>query len=324
MSKPKVIITRKWPSEVEAKLESLFDVQLNQDDHLMSADELREAMRSADALCPTVSDMRLTPDIIDVEGRRCKIFANFGVGFDNIDTDAAKRAGIVVTNTPGVLTDCTSDIAMLLLLMVARRGGEGERHLRSKAWKGWRPTHMMGTKVSGKKLGCVGFGRIAQAVAKKAHFGFGMEIAFYDPYPPPKEVINKFSATQYESIEDVMRSSDFVSLHCTGGGENTRLINAERLQMMQKTAFLINTARGDVVDEPALVKALQDGVIAGAALDVYTKEPMVSEALLDMENVVLLPHLGSASTETRNAMGMCSLSNLEAFFAGDAPPNRVA
>ena len=213
---------------------------------------------------------------------------------------------------------------MGLLLSVARRLGEGESLVRNKEWDGWCPTHMLATKVTGKKLGFIGFGRIAQAVAQKAHFGFGMEVSFFDPYPPSAEVINKFSAKQLDTVEDVLRDSDFVTLHCPGGGSNTNLLNKERLGMMKKSAFLINTARGDVVDEPALVQALKDGVIAGAGLDVFAKEPTVTEDLLTMENVVLLPHLGSATTETRVAMGLRSLGNVKAFFDGQEPGDRVA
>ena len=324
MRNQKVLLTRKWPEAAETRATELFGAQLNTDDHKMSVDELKDAMKNYDAVCPTVSDFLINAEILNVEGRKCKILCNFGVGFNNIDTEAAKAAGVVVTNTPGVLTDCTADIAMTLLLMVARRAGEGERLVRNKQWDGWRPTHMLATKVTGKKLGLIGFGRIAQAVAQKAHFGFGMQISFYDPYPPSDEVIEKFSATRFDTVEEVIKDADFVSLHCPGGGSNTNLINAERLAMMQKHAFLINTARGDVVDEPALVEALQNGILAGAGLDVFAKEPNVTEALLSMENVVLFPHLGSATTETRVAMGMCALDNAEAFFAGKEPPNRVA
>lgn len=324
MSKPKVLLTRKWPAEAEAKAQELFDVTLNEDDHKMSVDELKDAMRNYDAVCPTVSDFQINADIFNVDDRKCKIVSNFGVGFNNINTDDAKTAGVVVTNTPEVLTDCTADIAMVLLLSVARRVGEGERLVRDKKWDGWCPTHMLATKVTGKKLGFIGFGRIAQAVAQKAHFGFGMEVSFYDPYPPSDEVVKKFSATRLDTVEDVLKSADFVTLHCPGGGSNTNLMNKERLGMMQKHAFLINTARGDVVDEPALVQALKDGVIAGAGLDVFAKEPNVTEDLLTMENVVLLPHLGSATTETRVAMGLRSLANVKAFFDGQEPGDRVA
>ncbi|MCH8163309.1 MAG: D-glycerate dehydrogenase, partial [Proteobacteria bacterium] len=255
MSKPKVLLTRQWPAGAETRAKELFDVQLNEDDHKMTEAELQDAMKTYDAVCPTVSDFQITSEILDVEDRKCKVLCNFGVGFNNIDTDAAKAAGVVVTNTPGVLTDCTADIAMTLLLMVARRAGEGERLIREKKWSGWRPMHMLSTKVTGKKLGFIGFGRVAQAVAQKAHFGFGMELSFYDPYPPSDDVIKKFSATKLESIEDVLKSADFVTLHCPGGGSNTNLMNAESLGMMKKSAFLINTARGDVVDELALVQA---------------------------------------------------------------------
>lgn len=324
MSKPKVLLTRKWPADAEAKAKELFDVTLNEDDHKMSVEELKDAMRNYDAVCPTVSDFVIDADILNVEDRRVKILANFGVGFNNIDTEAAKAAGVVVTNTPEVLTDCTADIAMGLLLAVSRRIGEGERLVRDKKWEGWCPTHFLATKPTGKKLGFIGFGRIAQAVAQKAHFGFGMEISFYDPYPPKQEVIDKYSATQYDTVEEVLKGADYITLHCPGGGANTNLMNAERLGMMQKHAFLINTARGDVVDEPALVQALKDGVIAGAGLDVFAKEPTVTEDLLSMENVVLLPHLGSATTETRVAMGLRSLGNLEEYFNDKEPGDRVA
>ena len=324
MSKPKVLLTRKWPAEAEAQAQEWFDATLNEDDHKMSVDELKDAMKNYDAVCPTVSDFQINADIFNVEDRRCKIVSNFGVGFNNIDTEAAKAADVVVTNTPEVLTHCTADIAMLLLLAVARRGGEGERLVRNKQWDGWCPTHMLATKVTGKKLGFIGFGRIAQAVAHKAHHGFDMEISFYDPYPPSDEIIKTYNATKLDTVEDVLKDADFVTLHCPGGGSNTNLMNAERLGMMKNSAFLINTARGDVVDEPALVEALKNGVIAGAGLDVFAKEPTVTEELLTMENVVLLPHLGSATTETRVAMGMRSLSNVKAYFDGEEPGDRVA
>ena len=213
---------------------------------------------------------------------------------------------------------------MVLLLSVARRIGEGERLVRNREWSGWCPTHMLSTKVTGKKLGFIGFGRIAQAVAQKAHFGFGMEISFYDPYPPSDEIIKKFSAKKFDTLEEVLRDSDFITLHCPGGGSNRNLMNKDRFALMKESAFLINTARGDVVDEAALVQALKDDVIAGAGLDVYAKEPTVTEELLSMNNVVLIPHLGSATTETRVAMGLRSLANVKAFFDGKEPGDRVA
>ncbi len=322
MEKPKVIVTRRWPEEVEEELKALFDVELNEDDHPMSVTELQEALRCADAVLPTVSD-KITAEVLSAEPLRAKILGNFGVGFNHIDLDATKARGITVTNTPDVLTDCTADTTMTLLLMVARLAGEGERHVRSKSWTGWRPTHMLATKVSGKTLGLVGMGRIAKAVAKRAHFGFGMNIIFYDPYPPPKDVVAALEARPCETLEDVFKDADVVSVHCPAGKETHHLINAERLALMKPTAFLINTSRGDVVDEKALAKALQDGTIAGAALDVYENEPQVSKELLTMENVVLFPHLGSASRETRIAMGMRALENVKMFFAGETPRDKV-
>jgi lactate dehydrogenase-like 2-hydroxyacid dehydrogenase len=250
MAKLKAIVTRRWPEEVERKLGELFDVRLNKDDKPMSVAELQEALRTADVVMPTVSD-RITAEVLSAEPMRCKILGNFGVGFNHIDIKAARERGVAVTNTPAVLTDCTADIAMTLLLMAARRAGEGERHVRTKAWTGWRPTHMMATKVTGKTLGLLGLGRIGKAMAKRAHHGFDMPVLFHDPY-------------------------------------------------------------------------LKDGTITAAGLDVYEFEPKVSEELLTLENVVLLPHLGSASLETRVAMGMRVIDNVTAFFEGKAPGDRVA
>ncbi len=323
MDKPKVVVTRRWPEAVEAALRDRYDVTFNPTDTPMTVAGLQQALRSADALCPTVSD-RISAEVLGADGIRARVIGNYGVGFNHIDLDAAKQAKLVVTNTPEVLTDCTADIAMTLMLMIARRAGEGERHVRTGAWTGWRPTHMMGTKVTGKTLGLIGFGRIAQAMARKAHFGFGMRILFSDPYPPPAEVQNALGATHCATPEDVLRQADFVALHCPGGKETWHLLNAERIACMKPGAYLINTARGDVVDAAALIDALKSGRIAGAGLDVYEGEPAVPEALLTLDNVVLLPHLGSASTETRVAMGMRVIANLEAFFAGREPRDRVA
>jgi len=221
-----------------------------------------------------------------------------------------------VSNTPDVLTDATADLAMTLLLTVTRRTGEGERHLRAGAWTGWRPTHMLGTQVSGKTLGLVGMGRIARAVAKRAHHGFGMRIIFHDPFPPSPADAAALGAEPRERLEQVLEEADFVSLHCPATPETRHLMNAERLARLKPGAFLINTARGDVVDEAALVAALRSGRLAGAGLDVFEREPQVSPELLAMENVVLLPHLGSATQETRVAMGMRALENLRLFFRG--------
>lgn len=322
MSKPKVIVTRRWPEKVEAELQALFDVELNADDRPMTEDEIRDAMTRADAVCPTVSD-KVGAAVFDGE-TRAKILGNFGVGFNHIDIDAARAAGVTVTNTPGVLTDCTADIALTLILMAARRAGEGEREVRDHAWTGWRPTHLLGTSVTGKTLGIIGMGRIAKAVAKRAHHGFGMDVVFYNRSKVDEDEARSLGARQVDSVEEVLEASDFVSLHCPGGEETYHLMNAERIARMKPSAFLINTARGDVVDEQALADALNSGAIAGAGLDVYQGEPDIASVLLNAKNTVLLPHLGSATDETRTAMGMKVVENLKAFFAGDTPPDVVA
>jgi len=319
--KYKVLVTRKWPKKVEEELQLNYDATLNESDTPLSEKELIEAMQNHDALLPTVTD-KISDTILSTENKKVKIVGNFGVGFNNIDIDSAKKNNLVVTNTPEVLTDCTADIAMLLMLGVARRGSEGEFHVRKKEWSGWRPTHMMGTKITGKTLGLIGMGRIAQAMASKAHHGFKMEILFYDPYVK-SENLDNLSANACESIEELLSKSDFVSLHCPSTKETQGLINYETLKKMKESAYLINTARGDIVVESDLVKALRDGVIKGAGLDVYQKEPEVHEGLLKLKNVFLLPHLGSATEETREAMGMRVLNNIQAFFNGDEPNDRV-
>lgn len=321
-ARPKVVVTRRLPAPVEAELQKDFEAVLNAGDAPLGAEGLQQALRSADGLLPTVTD-KLTAEVLAATPLQTRIIANFGVGFNNIDTAAAKAAGITVTNTPDVLTDDTADIAMTLLLMVARRTGEGDRHVRAGAWTGWRPTHMLGTKVSGKTLGLIGMGRIARAVARRAHHGFGMRIIFHDPYPPKPEEARALGAEPRDNIDQVLAEADFVSLHCPATPETRHLMNAERLGRMKRGAFLINSARGDVVDEAALVTALKAGTIAGAGLDVFEKEPAVTPDLVTMENVVLFPHLGSATTETRIAMGMRALENLRLFFAGKPVRDRV-
>ena len=304
----KVLVTRKWPKKVEEKLLSTFDATLNVADQPLSEQELIEGMKTYDALLPTVTDP-ITSRIISTPDKKVKIIGNFGVGFNNIDIDSARDNNIVVTNTPEVLTDCTADIAMLLMLGVARRGSEGEFHVRKKEWTGWRPTHMMGTKVTGKTLGLIGMGRIAQAMAHKSHFGFNMKIIFFDPYFDNVEIIKKFEATKLGSIDEVLSQADFVSLHCPSTKETRGLINKETISKMKKSAYLINTARGDIVNESELVEALKEERIMGAGLDVYEKEPSVEQDLINLKNVFLLPHLGSATNETREAMGMRVLSS---------------
>ena len=323
MTKPRVLVTRRWPEAVEAKMAQAFDLHLNTSDQPLSQADLRDAMGQYDAVLPTVTD-RLPAAVFDGSATRTRILANYGVGFAHIDTEAAKARGIAVTNTPDVLSECTADIAMTLLLMVARRAGEGERELREGRWTGWRPTHLIGTKVSGATLGIIGFGRIGQAMAQRAHFGFGMKILVQNRSTVPPEVLARYNATQVASIEDLLPDCDFVSLHCPGGAANRHLINARRLDLMKPTAFLINTARGEVVDEHALAQSLWFNTIGGAGLDVFEREPSVPDALLNADNLVLLPHLGSATRETREAMGFRVLDNLTAFFDGRTPRDRVA
>ena len=314
-SRPTVVVTRRLPEPVEREIARDFDATLNPEDRPLGPDGLRRALQSADALLCTVTD-RLSDDVLSAEPRRARLLANFGVGFNHIDVESARRHGLAVSNTPDVLTDATADLALTLLLGVTRRAGEGERHLRAGAWTGWRPTHMLGTQVSGKTLGLVGMGRIARAVAKRAHHGFDMKVVFHDPYPPSPEAARALGAEPRERLEQVLEEADFVSLHCPATPETRHLMNAERLALMKPGAYLINTARGDVVDEAALVAALRGGRLAGAGLDVFEREPQVTPELLAMENVMLLPHLGSATRETRIAMGMRAMENLRLFFQG--------
>ncbi|HEX3273853.1 MAG TPA: D-glycerate dehydrogenase, partial [Gemmatimonadales bacterium] len=281
--RPVVIVTRRLPEAVHQALSRTFDARLNPDDTPFSAGDLRRALGSADAVLTTVTD-KVTADVLSVEPRRARLIANFGVGFNNIDVEAAKARGLAVSNTPDVLTDATADLAVTLLLMVARRTGEGERHLRGGQWTGWRPTHMLGTQVTGKTLGLVGMGRIARAVAQRAHHGFGMKVIYHDPFPPPAEVAAALGASQRATLEEVLREADFVSLHCPATPETRHLIDRDRLGLMRPEAFLINTARGDVVDEAALVEALASRRIAGAGLDVFEREPQVTQALTTMDN----------------------------------------
>jgi len=323
MPRPKILLTRRWPKAVEKHLMERYDVAPNETDQPFETSELRDAMTRYDAVCPTVSD-RMGADVFKAPEIRAKILGNYGVGFSHIDVNACKSREIVVTNTPDVLTDCTADLAMMLMLMVARRAGEGERQLRSRSWTGWRPTHMLGAKVSGKTLGLVGFGRIGQATAIRAHKGFGMKVLYFSRHRAAPEIEAETGGQYVDSLDDLIVESDFISLHCPGGADTRHLINAQRIERMRPGAFLINTARGEVVDEDALIDALKHNRIGGAGLDVYEREPDVPNGMIALNNVVLLPHLGSATTETRVAMGMRVAANLDAFFDGKEPPDRVA
>lgn len=318
----RVLVTRRWPEPVERALQQRFEVVLNDADRPLSAGQLTQAMAEFDVLCPTVSDKIDAATIAG--GDRVKLIANYGVGFDHIDLAAAEDKGIAVSNTPGVLTDATADIAMTLLLMAARRAGEGERELRAGKWTGWRPTHLVGSGLKGKVLGLVGMGRIAIATARRARQGFGMRIAYFGRRECDPAIAADLEADFFPELQDLLGASDFVSLHVPGGAETANLIDRAAIAAMKPGSYLINTARGGVVDHEALAHALRSGRIAGAGLDVYPHEPDVPEALLELENVVLLPHLGSADAETRIAMGMKALANVEAFAKSEPLPDRVA
>lgn len=316
MSRPRVFVTHKLPPAVEARLDAAFDAVLNPDDTPV---DLVTAMREADGLLPSV-DSRIDAALLATPGRRVRIVANFGVGTNNIDLAAAREAGVVVANTPGVLTDATADLALALILATTRRMTETEAMLRGGGWAGFRPTALLGMGLQGKTLGIIGMGRIGQATARRAALGFGMRVVYFNrsttgPFD--------FPADPLPTIEAVMAEADVVSLHMPGGDGNARAISAARLALMKPTAYLINTARGDVIDEPALIAALAEGRIAGAGLDVYANEPDVPQALLDLPTVTLLPHIGSATLETRTAMGMLAVDNLVAFFDGQPMPARV-
>lgn len=320
-ARPSILLTRRWPARVEAHLAERYDVTIRDPDRPMTRDELKLAMRDHDALCPTVTDA-IDADVLSVEGRRVRFIGNFGAGYQHIDIAACKALGIGVSNTPDVLTDATANLAITLMLMVTRRAGEGERLLRAGRWDGWAPTQLLGSELGGRLLGLVGFGRIGQAVAMKAA-AFGMRIGWHargkatavDPAP---------GAEHFENLDRLVAEADVLSLHIPGGADTHHLIDRRRIGLMKPGAFIINTARGSVIDEAALAEALRTGAIAGAGLDVYEKEPAVAPDLLGLENVVLLPHLGSATVETRIAMGMRVARNLDAFFSGGEAPDRVA
>ncbi|MBP9049162.1 MAG: D-glycerate dehydrogenase [Tabrizicola sp.] len=314
----RLLITRRLPDRVLEAARARFDVTLRDRTEVLSPEELRAALRDYDAVLPTLGD-RFQPDVFaDVSSPRAKILANFGVGYNHIDAGAAKAAGLAVTNTPGAVTDATADIALSLILMTTRRLGEGERLLRAGVWEGWHPVQMLGTHVTGKRLGLIGFGRIGKAIAKRCHYGFDMEVVFHnrskvgDPGLPARQV----------GMAEVM-AADFVVVAVPGSKETHHLINAKALGMMQKTGIFVNISRGDVVDEHALIDALQQGRIAGAGLDVYEFEPKVPVALMALENVTLLPHLGTACLEVRESMGMMAVANLVAWAEGKQPPNLV-
>ena len=323
MQRPRLLITRRLPEAVHARLRERYEVTANDRDDPFDRAALASALREFDALVPTITD-RLDGDLLGTNPIRTRMIANFGAGIEHIDLEAARRANLVVSNTPGALTEATAETALLLMLMAARRAGEGERLLRAGQWRGWAPTQLLGQDLRGKTLGLVGFGRIARETARRARALLGVSIAYHSRSRASLDDEHALGATHRDSLPALLADSDIVSLHCPGGAATRHLLNRQALECMKPTAILINTARGSVVDESALADALSRGVIAAAGLDVYEAEPAIHPALLTCENAVLLPHLGSATIQTRTAMGMQAADNLDAFFSGSTLPNRVA
>ncbi len=316
----RLLVSRALPDSVMQVLQAEYDVTLRPTTQPMSEGEASAALMGYDAVLPTLGDGFTADAIGRVEDPRCKILANFGVGYNHIDVGAATARGITVTNTPGAVTDATADIAMTLILMAARRAGEGERLVRSGNWSGWHPVQMLGMHIGGKTVGIIGMGRIGKAIAKRCHDGFGMNVVFHNRSNVADAGV---PAKQLGSLAEVMATADVVVLAVPGSPETHHLIDATALKAMQPHAYLVNISRGDVIDEAALIATLQDGKIAGAGLDVYEQEPHVPDALKALDNVVLLPHLGTNAQEVRANMGMMAVENLRAFFAGHEPANRV-
>jgi hydroxypyruvate reductase len=315
----KLLITRKLPDPVLEKARETFDVTVRDNTQPLDQEELRASLKDYDVVLPTLGDAYSAEVFAAVPDQRCKLLANFGVGYNHIDADAAREVGIEVTNTPGAVTDATADIALMLMLMTCRRAGEGERMVRAGRWQGWHPTQLLGLHMSGKALGIVGMGRIGQAIAQRAHFGFGMTIKFYNR--SPKDV--SFPAEQIDTLGDLASQVDVLVVAVPGGADTHHLIDASVLQKMKPHAHVVNIARGDVVNEADLITALSEGQIAGAGLDVYEFEPEVPKALAHLDNVTLLPHLGTAALEVRTAMGLMAVDNAIAFAEGRSLPNAV-
>ena len=316
----KLLLSRPLTAAVMARARAEFDCTVRASTRPMSEGEMLAALADHDIVLPTLGD-RFGADIFAAApDARCRLLANFGVGYNHIDVAAARKAGIAVTNTPGAVTDATADIAMMLILMSCRRAAEGERLVRSGRWEGWHPTQMLGQHVTGKTLGVVGMGRIGQAIARRAHFGFGMGVVYHSRSPRD---LGDLPARGLETLEAVMATADVVAVAVPGGAETRHLIGAAQIAAMQPHAHLVNISRGDVIDESALVAALRDGRIGGAGLDVYEHEPEVPEALRALDTVTLLPHLGTATAEVRTAMGMMALDNACAHRDGRPLPNPV-
>ncbi len=319
--KPLVVVTRKLPDTVETRMRELFETRLNADDRPMTQAELVEAVKTADVLVPTVTD-RIDAGVLSQAGPNLRLVANFGNGVDNIDVDTATARGITVTNTPGVLTEDTADMTMALILAVPRRVVPGIRVIEQDEWHGWSPTWMLGHRISGKRLGIIGMGRIGQAVARRA-LAFGMSIHYHNRRRLPGEVEERLEATWWESLDQMLARMDVISIHCPHTPGTYHLLSARRLKLLKKDAYLVNTARGEVVDENALARMLEAGDLAGAGLDVFEHEPAVNPKLVKLENVVLLPHMGSATIEGRVDMGEKVIINIKTFMDGHRPPDRV-
>jgi glyoxylate reductase len=323
--KPLVVITRKLPDQVETRMRELFDARLNVDDRKMTPAELAAALKEADVLVPTVTD-KIDASLIEQAGPNIKLIANFGNGVDNIDVVAAAKRGIAVTNTPGVLTEDTADMTMALMLAVPRRLTEGANILEQPAkWAGWSPTWMLGRRFTGKRLGIVGMGRIGTAVARRAK-AFGLSIHYHNRHRVMQRIEDELEATYWESLDQMLARMDIISVNCPSTPATFHLLSARRLALLQPNSYIVNTARGDLIDEETLIKMLQDGKIAGAGLDVFEHEPAVNPKLVKLAakgKVVILPHMGSATIEGRIDMGEKVIINIRAFFDGHRPPDRV-
>ena len=321
LTKPVVVVTRRLPDVIETRMMELFDCRLNLDDNPMSQEQLMEAVKDADILVPTVTD-RVDARLLSQAGERLKLIASFGTGVDHIDLKTARQRGVSVTNTPGVLTEDTADMTMALMLAVPRRLSEGERVVRSGDWKGWSPTGLLGHRVNGKRLGIVGMGRIGQAVARRAK-AFNMSIHYHNRRRVHDDVEKELEATYWESLDQMLSRMDIISINCPHTPATYHLLSARRLKLMPDHAYIVNTSRGEVIDENALARMVEAGDLAGAGLDVFEHEPAVNPKLLKLENVVLLPHIGSATIEGRIAMGEKVIINIKTFVDGHAPPDRV-
>ncbi len=320
-AKPRVIVTRRLPPNVEARMAELFDASFNVGDQPMSRTELARAMAQCDVLVPCISD-QIDATLIAAAPDRLQLLASFGSGVDHIDLAAARAKGIIVTNTPGVLTEDTADMTMALILSVPRRLAEGEKLVRSGEWRGWSPSGMLGHRIGGKKLGIIGMGRIGLCVARRAR-AFGLTIAYHNRHRLPFEVEQELEAEWVGDVDGLLAACDIVSIHCPLNGDTRGLIDARRIALMRPDAYLINTSRAEITDEAALIAALDEGRIAGAGLDVYTHEPAVDPRLFALSNVVLLPHMGSATFEGRDATGARVIANIRSWVDGHRPPNQV-